>query len=167
MEENREEKFKCPHCSGSVKANDDFCPECGTLFAEFVKCIEHTDKEANGVCVICCEPFCKECGIYVNKVFFCIDHCEYKFSEGMVSLFNTNDAAKMEIIRDNMERSGLHTLIFSERTSHYLSNILNFSPPKEANPSVLLSNNEQVLMVPFQEVIRAEEILDELNILEE
>ena len=167
MEDNESEKLFCPHCNSIVKKDDDFCPDCGTLFTEFVKCIEHTDKEAEGVCVICCEPFCSECGIYVNRVFFCTDHCEYKFSEGMVSLFSTNDAAKMEIIRYNIERSGLHTLIFSERASHYLSSILNFAPPKEANPSVLLSNNEQILMVPFQEVIRAEKILDELNILEE
>ena len=166
MVDSEMNKMNCSHCDCEIKEDDDFCPECGTLITEYIKCSEHKDINAEGVCVICCEPYCKECGIFINKVFFCIDHSEYSFSEGLVNLFNTKEVTQMEIIRDNFEQKGLHPLVFSPRIGIKSNLVLTYISPKESSPYELITNGEQILVVPFQEVIRAEEILDELNIIE-
>ena len=41
MEEKKTEEFECTHCSSKIKRDDDFCPDCGTLFGDEVKCSEH------------------------------------------------------------------------------------------------------------------------------
>ena len=106
-----EKKLVCPNCECEIKEDDDFCPDCGTLFAEDVKCAAHEDKNAEGVCVICCEPFCKECGSFIDDVFFCEEDSDYKFSEGRVNLFESNDSEQMDIVKNILEEKGLHPLI--------------------------------------------------------
>ena len=166
MEDNEAEKLFCPHCNSIVKKDDDFCPECGTLFAEFIKCNEHTDKEADGVCVICCEPLCASCGTYVNEIFLCNEHSEYEIYEGMVRVYGSSDSMQVDYAKSCLEQNGLHPFIFSrKRTNLYMGEISHpmFNASGELNGYLV---NEK-LMIPFQELIRAEEILDELNILEE
>jgi hypothetical protein len=161
-----EEKPICSLCESEVKNNDDFCPNCGSLFIDDIKCSVRENVKAKGVCVICCEPFCEECGIFVDRVFLCVEHSEYKFSEGMVNLFKTQDGTQMELIYDTMAQSGLHPLMFSERLSHNLSRILTNISPNESSRYELPTNGEQILMVPFQEVMRAEEILRDLELFD-
>ena len=71
MEEN---KYLCDKCKLEIEADSDFCPRCGTIFIEDVKCENHPDIEAKGVCVICTRPVCNNCGIKVNNSFFCNEH---------------------------------------------------------------------------------------------
>lgn len=162
MDENNVVKLECPHCNSIIKKDDDFCPDCGTLFAEFVKCIEHKDKEAEGVCVICCNPFCAECGIYVNEIFLCNEHSEYETAEGMACVLSSDDSMQMGFAKTSLETNELHPVIFSNGAhSIYQTGAYYGSGGNNGYP-----NSEIYLMVPFQEVIRAEEILDELNMLE-
>lgn len=156
-----EEKPICSLCESEIKRDDDFCSNCGTLFTEFVKCTEHLDKNAEGVCVICCEPFCEECGSFVDDVFFCSEDSEYQCLEGRVNLFTTTEITQMDFIRESMEQGGLHPIILSERGGYKSSRILSLISPDESSPYGLLA-----LMVPFQEVIRAEAILHDLELLE-
>ncbi|MBA4406262.1 hypothetical protein C0389_03210 [bacterium] len=152
-----EEKPICPLCESEIKRDDDFCPNCGTLFAEFVKCTEHSDKDAEGVCVICGSPYCEECGLFVDdRTFLCTEHSEYETIEGMACILSADDSMKIELIKSNLEAEGLHPFIFPRKASSIHSDIVYTGK----------SNNDWPLMVPFQEVIRAEAILHDLELLE-
>ncbi|MBI5729932.1 MAG: hypothetical protein HY963_02235 [Ignavibacteriales bacterium] len=166
MDDNKVEKLECPHCKSVIKKDNDFCPDCGTLFSDEVKCLEHKDTNAEGVCVICCEPLCSECGIFINEIFLCNEHGEYEIYEGMACIFGNSDSTHIGFAKSNLETEGLHPFIFSRKASSVHLNgayysLINVSGEYSGN---LI--NELQLMVPFQEVIRAEEILRDLNLLE-
>lgn len=167
MEDNEAEKLFCPHCNSTVKKDDDFCPDCGALFAEFVKCIEHSDKEAKGVCVICCKPYCQVCGIYINEIFLCNEHSEYEIYEGMARVYGSSDSTQIEYAKSCLEQNNLHPFIFSRKRNNLYMNGTDHSMLSASYELDGHLVNEIKLMIPFQELIRAEEILDELNILEE
>jgi len=167
MEDNLEKELQCEHCTCKVKIDDDFCPDCGTLFIEDVKCSDHSDVKSEGVCVICCEPFCSECGMYVNEIFLCNEHSEYEIYEGMVRVYGSSDSIQVDYAKSCLEQSELHPFIYSrKRTPLHLggSNYTLFPSSGEFDYRHI---SEIKLMVPFQELIRSEEILNELNILEE
>ena len=67
MEEN---KYLCSNCDFEIQPDSDFCPRCGKIFAEEVKCEIHSQEDAKDVCVICSSPFCEIDGHIVNNVFF-------------------------------------------------------------------------------------------------
>lgn len=39
-----------------------------------MKCINHNEKEALGVCVICGKPFCEECLVLEDGKYYCLEH---------------------------------------------------------------------------------------------
>lgn len=39
-----------------------------------MKCINHNEKEALGVCVLCGKPFCEECLILEEGKYYCLEH---------------------------------------------------------------------------------------------
>ena len=72
-------EFKCSNCGCTIKGDYDFCSDCGTLFTEGIKYINHQGADAKGVCVICCEPFCQEGRFTVNNFYFiCESHVVMK-----------------------------------------------------------------------------------------
>ncbi|MFA7227549.1 MAG: DUF2007 domain-containing protein [Melioribacteraceae bacterium] len=155
--ENREKDSVCSFCMVEVKDGDDFCPNCGSIFTEGVKCSEHPSEEADGVCVICTEPYCEKCGMLVDdRIFLCVGHSEYETIEGMASVLEADDSSQIEMIKSNLEEEGLHPFIF-QRTV----NSINTSLAYEGQ-----SVRGLQLMVPFQEVLRAEELLREMGLLE-
>lgn len=150
------EKPICSLCENEVERNDDFCPNCGTLFAEFVKCVEHTNKDAKGVCVICISPYCEECGMFVDdRIFLCNEHSEYETMEGVACVLSAEDSAQIELIKSNLEAEGLHPFSFPRKVSSVHSSF--------AYTGYGISDFP--LMVPFQEVMQAEEILREMKLL--
>jgi hypothetical protein len=152
-----EENPICSFCENEIKQDDDYCPNCGTLFTEFVKCTEHADKDANGVCVICSTPYCAECGLFVDdRIFLCNNHSEHETIEGMACVLCADDSMQIELLKSNLEAEGLHPFIFSRKASSIHSSIAYTGN----------SSNDWSLMVPFQEVNRAEEILRDLELLE-
>lgn len=163
MRESKEEKYFCSHCSCEVKNDDDFCVECGSLLTEKVKCSVHNEKEAAGVCVICCEPFCCECGIFINRIFLCDKHGEYEIYEGMARVFGSSDSLQIDYAKNCLEQEGLHPLVFSKKASPWHlggSEYSLFRASGEFDGHIV---NELKLMLPFQEVMRAEGILSELK----
>jgi RNA polymerase subunit RPABC4/transcription elongation factor Spt4 len=147
----------CSFCENEVKEGDDFCPNCGSLFAGNVKCSEHQLKEAGGVCVICTEPYCEECGMFVDeRIFLCAEHSEYETLEGMASVLEADDSSQLEIVKSDLEEEGLHPFIYSRKISSVHTSLVYEG-----------QNIHGVqLMVPFQEVIRAEEILSDMGLIE-
>lgn len=157
MDEISSENLICSLCENEIQKDDDFCPNCGMLFTEFVKCDKHDRKEAVGVCVICSRPYCEECGLFVEEeVFLCKVHSGYETVEGLACVFFADDYMQLDLIKVNLEEEGLHPFSFPEKISSIHSAIA-----YTGNTS-----NNFPLMVPFQEVMRAEEILRDMELLE-
>ncbi len=161
-----ENELECSRCSGMVNADDDFCPECGSLFVEDAKCINHKEAGAAGACVICCQPYCKDCGFFVNdRIFLCNELSEYEIYEGMIRIYGSADFAQLEYLKTCLEQSNLHPLVFSRKASPLHlggSDYTLFNASGEYDGHII---NEIKLMIPLQEVIEAEKILRHLNIL--
>ena len=150
-----EKKQICSFCESEVKNDDDFCPNCGTLFVEDVKCSVHEEIKAEGVCVICASSYCGECGLFVDdRIFLCNDHSEYETIEGMACVLYADDSMQIELIKSNLEAEGLHPFTFPRNISSIHSSIAYTGN----------NSNNWPLMVPFYEVNRAEEILRELEL---
>jgi hypothetical protein len=164
MDESEFEILTCEICNNPVKDDDDYCPECGALFIEEVFCDNHNNISAEGVCIICSLPFCKECGTIINNHFLCDHHSNYEIYEGMVRVFGSLNDVSVQYAKSCLEQDGLHPVLFCrhqplggqrfvfslfEAEGDYLGNLV----------------NEIKLMVPFQELIKAEDILKSVNII--
>jgi hypothetical protein len=157
------EKLVCSNCDNAINADDDFCPNCGVLFTEGVKCVNHEKIDADGVCIICCEPFCKDCGLTVNDLYFvCDEHDGYEIIEGMARIYGSSDSLEIECYKNSLEKEGFHPIIYSRKVSPISigsPDYTLFKASGEFNGHII---NEYKLMVPCQEVLPAEKILDEL-----
>jgi hypothetical protein len=159
MKENEEDKLKCSECNTVVKDEDTFCTNCGAVFKDGVACSVHNSSEADGFCVMCLKPFCKECGMLVNKIFFCDTHSQYEMYEGMARVFGCTDNLQAQHITSCLEQAGLHPFLYSRR----------FNPNADISPIInyrLYGNHpivETKVLVPFREVLNAEEVLKELD----
>ena len=155
---------ECSRCLREIKDDDDFCPNCGTLFIEDEKCILHHDADAKGACVICCKPYCAKCGFFVDdRIFLCNEHSYYEIYESMVRIYGCSDAAHMDYLKSCLEQSEFHPLIFSKKASPWHlggSDYSLFSAAGDYDGHII---NEIKLMVPFQEVIDAEKLLRHLD----
>ena len=155
MEEN--ENIVCSKCEGIIEKDDDFCPGCGTLLAEFVKCENHSGRDAKGVCVICAEPYCEECGIFVDdRIFLCAGHSEYDTLEGMAAVYSNGDTIQIGLAKANLEEKGLHPFVYLKKANTVGTSLIYNS----------YDINEYQLMVPFLEVLTAEEILRDLDLID-
>ncbi|MEW5799259.1 MAG: zinc ribbon domain-containing protein [Bacteroidota bacterium] len=100
----------CEECGADIGLDSDFCPFCGTLFAEGqYSCTKHPIAVATGVCVICQQLYCDECLSKKNGKFLCSDHKEIEVSEGWAMIFKTGDYIEAEIIRGKLENAGIPT----------------------------------------------------------
>ncbi len=64
----------CMRCGTMLEEGDKFCPDCGTIRAENVRCINHPAIDAVGVCVVCRKSLCANCGGYTDGRFHCRQH---------------------------------------------------------------------------------------------
>ncbi len=55
-----EKQYQCENCKSDIIESDSSCSNCGSIFEE-KQCSNHSDNEAEGVCVICSKPFCNRC----------------------------------------------------------------------------------------------------------
>lgn len=156
-------EFECSNCCCRVKSGDDFCPDCGTLFTKGIKCINHQEAGAGGVCVICCEPFCEVCGLIVNNFYFvCEKHSGYEIIECMTRVFGSFDDTQAQYIKTCLEQDGLHPMLFNRnqpsKSGRFINNIID-----AGGDFLIQTENETKIMVPCQEVLKAEKILEELK----
>lgn len=95
------------------------------------------------------------------------EHHEYDIYERMTCVYGLSDSTQIEYAKSCLEQNDLHPFIYSrKRTTFHLggTDYSLFHASGEFDSHLI---NEIKLMIPFQELIRAEKILDELNILEE
>ena len=157
MEELNDDILICENCNNAVNSDDDFCPECGTLFIDDIFCNNHNDILAEGVCIICSLPFCEECSEVVNNHFLCSHHSNYEIYEGTVRVYETYDDVAVQNVKTCLEQDGLHPILFNRLRSPYGTERYHFG-----NKTKGLK-----VMVPIYEVLKAEEILKSLKLLDE
>ena len=159
MDGSNDNSLICEVCNNSVKDEDDFCPYCGSLFIDEVFCDNHKEVLADGVCIICCIPVCKKCGAKINNHFLCNEHSNYEIIEGMARVYESLDLTTIQYAKTCLEQYGLHPVLLN-RNSPYGDSGLSYSL---FDPVGAQTSNKIKVMVPCQEVLKAEEILKSID----
>lgn len=156
------------HCSCGSPVNhlDDFCPRCGALLQEEVHCSRHSPQKALGVCIICAKPFCSACGGWSGSLFMCNEHQGYEVIEGMARVFGGNDSVQVEYAKNCLEKNDLHPFFFSRKASPISLDGPDYSLFRSSGEFDGHIINEYKVMVPCQEVMKAEEVLKKLDLIE-
>jgi len=157
-------KHLCANCSFEADEDSDYCPRCGTLFIENIKCENHTKEEAEGVCVICGKPFCSDCCHSVNNIFLCNAHNNYEIYEGMAKVFGTSDEIQIHYVKSCLEENSFHPFIYSKKSTPMQlggndQSLINLSG---SGKEIII--NEIKLLVPCGEILEAKNLISELNI---
>lgn len=157
-------KHLCTNCNFEAEEPSDFCPRCGTLFIENIKCKNHEKEDARCVCAICGEPFCIRCSNLVNNIFLCNEHDYYEIYEGMGKVFGTSDEVQIHYVKSCLEENSFHPFIYSKKSTPMQlggndQSLINFSSEREEKVI-----NEIKLLVPCAEILEVEKIISELNI---
>ena len=162
MNESDNNLLTCEACNNPVNDDDDFCTNCGTLFIEGVFCSNHDNIAADGVCIICSLPFCKECGFRSNNHFLCNQHSNYEIYERMARVYGVLDDTDAQYVKACLEQNGLHPVLFSRhqpfggaRFTYTL-----FEAQGDYSGNIV---TEIKVMVPCQEVLEAEEIINSIK----
>ncbi|MBP9211947.1 MAG: zinc ribbon domain-containing protein [Bacteroidetes bacterium] len=101
---------QCDNCSGEMDLDNDYCPHCGTLYAEDqYSCSNHPTGVATGVCVICQQLFCTECLNEKNGRLYCDAHISVESTQGWSVVFTSSDFYEAEIIRGSLQSAGFTT----------------------------------------------------------
>ena len=163
MSSSGEDALVCARCNNEVKAEDDFCPHCGELFADRVFCSQHPQIEATGVCIICSLPCCSDCGGLVFNRFLCDHHSKYEIYEGTVRVYGVLDDLAAQYAKSCLEQAGLHPILYS-RTQPKGGPRFVYTLYEAAGDYDGHIINEIKVMVPCQEVEEAEKVLISLNL---
>jgi hypothetical protein len=162
MTTDDDDPLVCPKCSNAVQDTDEFCPQCGEMFAEGVKCCAHSESEATGACIICAKPYCKECGRSVAGRFLCDHHSTYEIYEGMVRVYGVLEDVSAQYAQSCLEQAGLHPVLYCRRQPmggpRFVYTL--FSAGGDYDGHIV---NEIKVMVPCQEVEQSEAILKTLD----
>jgi hypothetical protein len=164
QQEKEQDIYNCTVCKNQVDEQDEFCPECGTLFENGIKCFLHSDIEAEGVCIICCLPFCNKCGAKINKRFLCNSHSDYEIYQGMARVYGDLDDTNVQYVKSCLEQAGLHPFIFCKIQPKGGSRLVYtlFEAHGDSGGHIV---NEIKVMVPCQEVESAENTLRKLKLI--
>ncbi len=154
----------CIRCDFQVDKNSDFCPRCGKLFIENVKCENHSHIDATGVCVICRVPFCSNDGDQVNNVFLCVDHNGYEIYQGMARVFGTSDEVQIQYVKNYLEENNFHPFVYSRKSSPMHLGGTDYSLFRASGDFNGRIINEIKLMLPCGEILEAKEKLENLNL---
>ncbi|MCI0691071.1 hypothetical protein L0337_03580 [candidate division KSB1 bacterium] len=166
MTEQTSETLVCGHCKNPITESDEFCPKCGSIFEDNVFCANHPERDAKGVCIICCEALCAECGGRVNDLFLCKRHWQYEIIEGMARVFGSNDTALLQYAKSCLEQEGLHPFLFSRKATAFAGGAPEWTLFRSAGDYNGHFINEFKVLVPCQEVIKAERVLTDLKFIE-
>jgi hypothetical protein len=158
------EGFLCSQCRNEVTKEDHFCRRCGSLFEVAHRCVNHAEREAEGVCIICCVPYCVECGGWVNDLFLCQNHADYEIYEGMVRVYGASDEVNAQYVQKCLEQSDLHPMLSARKASPISGGGPDdtlFRASGEYDGHII---NEIEVLMPCQEVLKAERILQDLEL---
>ncbi len=165
MAEQEHEMLVCEHCQNPANESDEFCPNCGSVFAEGIVCNKHPGREAQGVCIICSIALCKACGGRVNDLFLCAQHSQYEIYEGMARVAGGSDFALTQHACNCLQQAGLHPFLYYRKETAFAGGGPEWSLFRASGEHDGHLINEFKVMVPCQEVIAAERKLEELKLI--
>jgi hypothetical protein len=166
MSDFKQDILTCDDCKNEVAQDDEFCANCGSAFVVNLICSNHDTVDALGVCIICCVPFCKKCGGRVNRIFLCTDHENYEILEGRARVYGVSDEVTAQYACECLKNGGLHPFLFSRKASPISGggpDHTTFRASGEYDGHII---NEVKVLVPCQEVLRAEKLLRDLGFKE-
>lgn len=156
------EKYNCDKCESEVIENDDYCPNCGSIFTDD-KCINHTDTSAKGVCLICEKVCCSKCGLDVNGAFLCNEHSDVEIIQSMGRVFGTSDSLEIDFIMSVLEDENFHPFKFSRKTSPISLGGTDYTLFRASGESSGHLINEIKIMVPLNEYLEVEKIIENIQ----
>ena len=161
-DEARESEYQCADCESPVRQEDEFCPHCGSLFMDGVTCSRHPERNARGVCIVCCLPFCGDCGKTSSNMFLCEEHQKYEIYEGMARVYGTNDQAGAQYIAECLRQQDIPAVAFSRVSSTVTFGGPDYTMFNAVGDYLGRIINEFKVMVPCQLVEDAERLLQEI-----
>lgn len=166
MSDTQNDMLICEECKSEVARDDEFCPSCGRPFIQNLKCMHHADADASGVCIICCVPYCSRCGGIVNKHFLCGEHENCEIYEGKARVYGVSDEVTAHYAMECLKNGGMHPFLFSRKASPLSlggADYTSFNASGEYDGHII---NEIKVLVPCQEVLKAEKLLRDLEFKE-
>lgn len=155
----KDDLYICDKCNNEVNEDDEFCTECGSLFEENIQCENHKENLAKGVCIICSMPYCEKCGFEVNNLFLCNKHNNYEIYQNMVRVYGTLDDLEAQYLKSCLEKENLHPILFCKIQPKGGPRFVYSLFEAVGDPWGNIVN-EIKIMVPSQEVIKSEEIIN-------
>jgi hypothetical protein len=116
--------------------------------------------QADGVCVFCSRPFCQACGVWKNNIFCCNSHSDYEIIEQLACVRYLSDAILIDYIVQNLQEHGLHPFIYKNDFQPYA---FNNAVTSAGLSDIAKHHNERRIMLPFSEILTAENILADLE----
>lgn len=156
------DKIICANCGCESSGDSEFCSKCGSIFIDDVQCLNHSDREAEGVCAICHQAYCKKCGLRVNNVFLCDGHSDYEIYEGMARIFGSPDEAQINFIKSCLEKEGFHPFIYNRKATPMHLGGSDYSLFRSSGDSRNVVINEIKIVVPCIEVLEAKHAIDDI-----
>jgi hypothetical protein len=157
------ENVVCSNCKNDLLESDEFCPHCGAMLVDGLTCERHKSVAAAGVCIICARPYCNDCGGLVFGHFLCDRHSMYEIYEGMVRVYGVLDDVAAQYAKSCLEQAGLRAVLYCRTQPRggprFVPTL--YAAKGDYDGHVV---NEIKVMVPCQEVAKAEEVLRDLNI---
>jgi hypothetical protein len=130
-----ESTIHCPRCEQEVAASDSACPACGHIHGESVACARHSDRSADGICVVCGDPACDECNSGDRLHFACPDHRAVPVIEGWAQIYTTSDSFEADLIKENLRSEGLDAMIFDQKDRSFSIDLGDLSPVRVLVPA--------------------------------
>lgn len=153
--------FYCENYKYEVKKDDDFCPKCGALYSKF-SCENHSETEAEGVCLVCGQISCSKCGQFVNQSYLCDEHSAIEVYQSMGKIYGSSDAVEIDYLISMLENSDFHPLKFNRKHSPISlggSDYSLFKASGEPNGYII---NEIKILVPLNEYKEAKNLVEQI-----
>lgn len=149
----------CDTCGREAPMDMDFCPHCGTLYAEGeFSCTNHPIAIATGVCIICQQLYCSECLVEKKNRLLCIGHRDIELREDWALIFKSADFYEAQIIRGKLESAGITTNPLNTTNPGFLADGMIESAIGRA-----ILRYPIKIFVPIDQFLEAEEILSDLH----
>ncbi len=97
----------CKACDSDLVYDSHYCPSCGTIFTENLKCSHHPDDDAEAVCVICQKSYCNECGSDVNGRFFCWTHISIGVTLSARRNIKNYSTTEVKVVTEKENQNGM------------------------------------------------------------
>lgn len=148
---------RCDNCGKEAPLDMDFCPHCGTLYAEDqYSCTNHPLAAATGVCVVCQQLYCDECLVEKRYRLLCTGHQNVELREDWALIFKSVDFYEAQIIRGKLDSAGITTNPVNTTNPGFLADGM-----IESTIGRTLLQYPIKIFVPVDQYLEAAEILSE------